>query len=138
MNTFFSARPLPAFDTVYAFLRVITGLFMLLHGWEVFDAAQMSDYGKWMTDLHFPAPNIIAWLGKGSELIFGATLMLGFATRISVIPLLLTMLIITFGMGGGKIWYEDQHPFMFVMLGLLFLFGGGGKWSLDGILFDRK
>ncbi|MCC6281546.1 MAG: DoxX family protein, partial [Saprospiraceae bacterium] len=43
-----------------------------------------------------------------------------------------------FGMGHGKIWYEDQHPFMFVMFGVLFLFGGGGKWSLDGVLFDRR
>lgn len=137
MKTLLSAQPLRSFDTVYALLRIITGLFMVLHGWEVFDAQQMADYGKWLNDLHFPAPQWMAWLGKGSELVAGIGLLLGFATRLMTIPLIITMLIIAFGMGKGKIWYEDQHPFMFVMLGVLFLFGGGGKWSLDGVLFNK-
>jgi putative oxidoreductase len=131
MNTWLSARPLKNFDTVYALLRIITGLFMLLHGWEVFDSAQMADYAKWLTDLHFPAPALLAYLGKGSEFVFGICLMVGFLTRFATIPLILTMLLIAFGMGHGKVWYEDQHPFMFVLLGILFLSGGGGKWSLD-------
>ncbi len=138
MKTLRSPHPLPQFDTVYALLRIVIGFFMLLHGWEVFDAKQMADYGKWLTDLHFPAPQLMAWLGKGAELIAGACLMLGFATRLMTIPLILTMLVIAFGMGDGKIWYGDQHPFMFVLFGVLFLFGGGGKWSLDGVLFDRR
>jgi uncharacterized membrane protein YphA (DoxX/SURF4 family) len=137
MKTLLSAQPFHSFDTVYALLRIITGLFMVLHGWEVFDAQQMADYGKWLNDLHFPAPQLMAWLGKGSELIAGIGLLLGFATRLMTIPLIITMLIIAFGMGNGKIWYEDQHPFMFVMMGVLFLFGGGGKWSLDGVLFNK-
>ena len=138
MNTIFSARPLPQFDTVYALLRIVTGFLMLLHGLEVFDAKLMADYGKWLNDLHFPAPQFMAWLGKGTELIAGACLMLGFATRLMTIPLMIAMLVVAFGMGHGKIWYGDQHPFLFVLLNVLFLFGGGGKWSLDGVLFDRR
>lgn len=138
MKTLLSAHPLPQFDTVYALLRIITGFFMLLHGWEVFDATQMAEYGKWLNDLHFPAPQLMAWLGKSAELIAGAGLMLGLATRLMTIPIICTMLVIAFGMGHGKIWYGDQHPFMFVLLGVLFLFGGGGKWSLDGVLFERR
>jgi len=138
MNAILSARPLPQFDTVYALLRIATGFLMLLHGWEVFDAQQMADYEKWLNDLHFPVPQYMAWLGKGTELIAGACLMLGFATRLMAIPLIFVMLGISFGMGDGKIWYGDQHPFMFVLLCVLFLFGGGGKWSIDGVLFNRR
>ena len=138
MNTLLSARPLPSFHTVYALLRMVTGFFMLLHGWEVFDARQMADYVKWLSDLQFPAPSVMAWLGKSTELIAGAGLMLGFATRFMAIPLMIAMLVVAFGMGQGKIWYGDQHPFMFVLLCTLFLFGGGGKWSLDDLFFDRK
>lgn len=131
MNTWLSARPLKNFDTVYALLRIITGLFMLLHGWEVFDSAQMADYAKWLTDLHFPAPALMSYLGKGAEFASGILLTIGLFTRFATIPMILTMLGVAFGMGHGKVWYEDQHPFMFVLLGVLFLSGGAGKWSAD-------
>jgi putative oxidoreductase len=48
------------------------------------------------------------------------------------------MAYITFKIGHGKFWYEDQHPFMFVLFGLLFFFTGPGKWSLDHVLFKPK
>jgi uncharacterized membrane protein YphA (DoxX/SURF4 family) len=136
MNNWLSANPLKNFDTVYAVVRMITGFFMLLHGWEVFDPAQMGEYGKWLTDLQFPAPALMAYLGKGTELVAGACLMVGFLTRPAAIFMSVTMLVIAFGMGHGKVWYGDQHPFMFVLLGALFVSGGGGKWSVDGRVFS--
>lgn len=135
MKTWLSARPLKNFDTVYALLRMITGFFMLLHGWEVLDAAQMTDYGKWLNDLHFPAPTTLAYLGKGTELVAGAFLAVGFLTRTAALCMIAVMLVVSFGMGHGKVWYGDQHPFMFVLLGVLFVAGGGGKWSVDGRVF---
>lgn len=135
MNTWLSARPLKNFDTVYAVLRIITGFFMLFHGWEVLNPAQMTDNAKWLTDLHFPAPLVMAYLGKGTELVAGACLMAGFLTRPAALCMIAVMLVISFGMGHGKVWYEDQHPFMFVLLGALFVAGGGGKWSVDGRVF---
>jgi uncharacterized membrane protein YphA (DoxX/SURF4 family) len=40
--------------------------------------------------------------------------------------------------GDGKIWYEDQHPFLFVLLAAVFFFTGPGKWSIDYLLFNKK
>ena len=60
MKAIFSSLPLPQFDTVYALLRITTGFLMLLHGWEVFDPTLMAEYGKWLNDLHFPAPQFMA------------------------------------------------------------------------------
>ena len=82
MKAIFSSLPLPQFDTVYALLRITTGFLMLLHGWEVFDPTLMAEYGKWLNDLHFPAPQFMAWLGKGTELVAGACLMLGLAVAV--------------------------------------------------------
>lgn len=138
MNTWLSARPLKNFDTVYALLRIVTGFFVLYHGWEVFDPALMADNAKWLTDLQFPAPSWMAYLGKGAEFAGGVCLMAGLATRFAAIPVILVMLAIAFGMGHGKVWYEDQHPFMFVLLGVLFLSGGAGKWSVDAIWTNRN
>jgi putative oxidoreductase len=46
-------------------------------------------------------------------------------------------LYITFIVGGGKFWYEDQHPFMFALFGLLFLFTGPGAFNLDEVIFKK-
>jgi len=48
------------------------------------------------------------------------------------------MLYISLFVGTGKIWYQDQHPFLFVLLALVFFFTGPGKYSIDHILFTKK
>lgn len=119
-------------------IRILVGLMMAYHGIETFDAEKMSNYSKWLTDLHFPYPTLMAYLGKGTEFFGGVLLALGLFTRLVIPPLSITMLIISFFMGKGKIFTDDQHPFLFVLLFLVFLFVGAGKWSLDYWLFDKK
>lgn len=138
MNRFLSAAPLPAFNTVYALLRMFTGALMVYHGYEVFDGETMASYNKWLGELHFPSPGLMAYLGKGTELITGLSLALGFLTRAGALAMSVVMLVICFGMGHGKFWYDDQHPFLFVILGAIYFFGGAGKWSLDLRFFTRN
>jgi len=119
-------------------IRLIVGLFMCYHGSEVFDHQKMDDYAKWMSDLHFPSPGLMAYLGKGTELVAGVLLLSGFLTRVAVIALIITMLTIIFFMGKGDIFMDDQHPFLFVLLFLVIFFTGPGKFSLDYLLFREK
>ena len=111
---------------------------MVYHGFEVFDNAKMNEYTKWMSDLHFSFPDLMAYLGKGTEFVSGIFLTLGLFTRLAVIPLAITMIIICFGIGKGRIFMEDQHPFLFVLLAFLFFFSGPGKWSLDNVFFGKQ
>ncbi|KAA2241829.1 DoxX family protein [Chitinophaga agrisoli] len=120
-----------------ALMRIITGLLMVYHGWEVFDKAKMDEYAKWLTDLHFPAPAFMAYLGKSTEWVSGILLTLGLLTRLAVIPLAIAMTVVCFGMGNGRILTQDQHPFLFVLLAGVFFFTGPGKWSLDQVFFKR-
>ena len=119
-----------------ALTRMVVGLFLVYHGWEVWDGGKMSDYGKWLTELGFPAPSVMAYLGKGAELLCGVLLTLGLLTRPAALLLGITMAGICFGMGKGRIFMEDQHPFLFVLFAFLFLFAGPGSWSLDTRLFS--
>jgi len=119
-------------------IRLIVGLFMCYHGLEVFDRQKIEDYAKWLNDLHFPSPHFMALLGKGTELVAGVMLLTGFLTRVAVIALIITMLVITFFMGKGNIFMDDQHPFLFVLLFLVIFFTGPGKFSLDYLLFGNK
>jgi putative oxidoreductase len=121
----------------FSLIRIFIGLSLIYHGKEVFDAKQMVDYGKWLGALNFSAPSLMAYLGKGSEFIGGILLALGLFTRASAIILALTFLTITFFMGHGKILMEDQHPFMYVLFSLIYLFAGPGKISLDSYLYKR-
>ena len=132
-----SAEPWYA-DIGVGIVRIITGLFMVYHGLEVFDENKMNEYAKWMLDMKLYAPSFMAYLGKGLELVCGFFIVLGLFTRIALIPLAITMGFICFAIGKGRIFMEDQHPFLFVLLSFLFFFTGPGKWSLDKFFFSSQ
>jgi uncharacterized membrane protein YphA (DoxX/SURF4 family) len=47
------------------------------------------------------------------------------------------MCYLVFFLGKGNIWYDDQHPFLFVLLALVFFFTGGGRISVENLLFKK-
>ena len=75
---------------------------------------------------------------KGSEFVAGVLLLLGLFTRLACLITIATFAYIVFFVGNGKFWMDDQHPFMFVLFGLLFFFTGSGAVSLDAMLFKKK
>jgi putative oxidoreductase len=135
MKTFFS--PAPYFpDKIIAVVRIIVGLLMVYHGQEVFDSKLMQEYAKWDV-FEDKSAVMMVYAGKSSELIAGILLTLGLFTRVGAVLLLGTMAYILFFVGQGRFWYEDQHPFMFILFAILFLFYGPGAWSLDAALHRR-
>ena len=137
MNNFFSSSPLLQQEGL-GIIRMIVGLFMLYHGFEIFDAAIMRDYTTWAQFIKMPSPAVIVYAGKTAELAAGILFTVGCFTRLAAAMLIITMLYITFFVGHGKIWYDDQHPFLFVLLGFVFFFTGPGKWSIDKIVWDKN
>ena len=110
---------------------------MIYHGIEVFNSGLMKSYMEWES---FRGANaaMLVYAGKSSELLAGISIFFGLATRFGALLTMGTLSYVTFVVGQGRFWYEDQHPFMFVLFGLLLLFTGPGSWSLDGILFKRN
>ena len=137
MKYFFSAQGIGQ-QTGLGLIRILVGALMTYHGWEVFNQAKMGEYAKWLSEIHFPTPTLLAYLGKGSEFAGGLMLTLGFLTRLAIIPIIATMAVVCFGMSKGKFWMEDQHPFLFIILCLVFFFCGPGRFSVDKILFKKK
>jgi len=136
MKPFFSSTPKWQNEGL-AFVRILTGFFMVYHGWEVFDAEKMKTYLEW-EQFKTSASSLLVHAGKTTELIGGVLLMLGLFTRLAALLIAATMLYISFFVGNGKVWYEDQHPFLFVLLALLYFFTGAGKYSFDYLLFNGK
>ncbi len=136
-NRFFSAAPLWQ-NNGLAILRIITGLLMTYHGLEVFDSKTILSYTEWEVIKKLPAPLLMVYVGKGLELLTGICLVLGLFTRAAALFLFIDMIFICFKVGGGKFYYEDQHPFIFAMLALVFFFTGPVQWSLDKKFFDKN
>jgi len=137
MNKFFSVLPFREGAGLFI-IRIIAGFFLIYHGWEIFSSYKMNEYLQWD---QFKTGSNSKWLvygGKAAELLGGVLLTLGYLTRIAVIILAGTMSYIAFFIGHGKIWYEDQHPFLFVLLVAVFFFTGPGKFSLDDVLQNKK
>ena len=118
-------------------IRIIVGMLLIYHGIEIFDPELMNGYveGGMVTG---PNAKLMVYLGKGSELTSGSLLLLGLLTRVSALMMIGTFSYITFFLGEGRFWYQEQHPFMFALFGLLFLFVGPGSWSADRVIFKEK
>lgn len=138
MKKILTPLPLLGEKTVIGILRIIVGIFMIYHGFEIFDKDAIAVYTGWFVEKKFPAPQFWGYLGKGTEFFCGIFLMIGLFTRIVCIPLMFAMLFIVIILGHSKIFYEDQYPFLFFLFFLLFFLCGPGKWSLDKLLFGKQ
>ncbi|MEK6782220.1 MAG: DoxX family protein [Bacteroidota bacterium] len=135
MNRLFSPSPILQ-NQGLAIIRIILGSLMIFHGEEIFQPELMNTYLEW--DM-FKGPNgkLMIYAGKSAEFIAGLSFFLGLFTRLGALLTIGTLSFITFFVGQGRFWYEDQHPFMFVLMGLVFLFFGPGAWSVDHLIFKR-
>jgi putative oxidoreductase len=127
----FSSDPVSV-EKGLAIVRITTGLLMAYHGLEIFNRELMVGYVNWDVIKGLPAPEFMVYLGKGLELVTGLLLLAGLFTRLTGILIMVNMLFICFFVGSGKFWSEDQHPFLFSVIGLLFFMTGPGAWSLKG------
>jgi putative oxidoreductase len=137
MNKFFSAKSIAQSNGIGC-IRIIVGIFLIYHGWEIFDAAKMKEYATWDMFKHASSPSFMPYLGKGFEFLGGVLLTVGLLTRVACLITMGTMLYISLFVGSGKIFYEDQYPFLFALLALVFIFTGPGNFSADKIIFDKK
>jgi uncharacterized membrane protein YphA (DoxX/SURF4 family) len=135
MNKFFSSSPFFQ-DGGIAIIRVITGAFLIYHGWEMFDSTAMNSYLGWDIFKNSSGKTMI-YAGKIAELIAGILLVIGLFTRVAAILVIGTLGYIAFFVGNGKVWEDAQHPFLFVLLAIVFLFTGGGRWSADYLLLKK-
>ncbi|MBC7848360.1 MAG: DoxX family protein [Chitinophagaceae bacterium] len=136
-NIFFTGHPIYQSQAI-GIVRIIVGIFMIYHGWEVFSPTKMAEYAAWDSFKNTGVANFLVYLGKGAELVGGVFLTIGLFTRISCLILGGTMLYVAFILGNGKIWYEDQYPFLFVLLAFLLFFTGPGSWSIDKTSRTKK
>lgn len=120
--------------------RLYWGALFVAAGWEKLH--DIPHFAQLLQTYHFPAPNLMASIAAGCEFFGGLCLMLGFATRLAAIPLIIVMLT-----AYSTVHVESLHqffqkpsvfvaeaPFNFLLTTLLVLAFGPGRFSIDYML----
>ena len=123
-------------DLVAVFLRLALGGLFIYHGWQKIEA-----YDKIL-------PMFTDIIGIGSKLSFnlvifaeffcGLLLVIGLFTRLAVLPILFTMIIVFFVAHGADDFQKKTLPFLYMILCIPVFFAGSGKISLDHLIFRKK
>ena len=121
-----------------AFVRIMVGAMLIVHGLQLFESKDMSVFSDLLFNMAIPFPEAMAYTGKLIELIGGFFLILGLFTRIVTALLFVTFIFITFSVGEAKIFSDNQLPFLYALISLLFFFTGAGRLSIDYILFVNR
>lgn len=133
IDKFFTKRP-ELQNNALALIRIITGLLMAYHGLELFNNETMKVYTEWDVIKTLPFSGIMPYIGKSIELLTGLCFVTGLFTRIAALFMAGNMFFICFYIGSGKFYYEDQHPFLFGLLALIYFFTGPIKFNLKKII----
>jgi putative oxidoreductase len=116
----------------------MVGVMLIFHGWQLFESHDMNVFTDLLFNMAIPFPEAMAYTGKLVELMGGFLLILGLFTRIVTAILFVTFMFITFGLGEARIFSDNQLPFLYALVSLLFFFTGAGRLSVDYILFVNR
>ena len=117
-------------------LRVGISLPMIIiHGWP-----KLSSYIEGNVDLFYPLGigyELSLLLAIFAEVICSILLILGLFSRISAIPLIITMLVAMFLVNAGQPFIVKEKAFVFLMTYVFILLVGSGKFSIDALLTKK-
>ena len=123
-------------------IRIWLGYRMITAGYSsvrdiIFHPNERVFFEKWFGDeLHFPMPLLMAFLAKGAEFAGGIFLIPGLFTKIAASFIGFTMFIATVTANLGENFNIDGgFTISYCLFALIFLLWGGGKYSVDYLLF---
>ncbi len=118
------------------FLRIVIGLMMLIsHGWDKF--ANFADKSGGFPDpLGVSNPGSLALL-VFAEVFCSIALIMGFATRVLIIPLILAMFVAAFITHGDDPWARKEFAVLYLVPYIFLFFSGAGKYSVDNLLSKK-
>lgn len=121
-----------------ALVRIMVGVMLIFRSWPLFDTPDITGFSDLLFNMSIPFQEAMAFSTKLVEMTGGVFLLLGLFTRMMTALLFLSFMFLTFVAGHGRLFTENQLPFLFAMISLLFFFTGAGRFSIDYILFINR
>ncbi|HIA37111.1 MAG TPA: DoxX family protein [Flavobacteriales bacterium] len=121
------------------FLRLWLGIAMIVHGYNSVIGGEMHGFIEYLESFQIPAPELMAWLAKGSEFFGGVLLVIGLFSKVSALFILVTMSVATFIVHeGALIGTAGELTWCYLLISIAILIQGSGKISLDHFIFKKK
>ncbi|HVE56542.1 MAG TPA: DoxX family protein [Pyrinomonadaceae bacterium] len=125
-------------------IRLLVGCVFLSEGIQKFLFPADIGAGRF-AKIGLPSPEFLASFVGVFEIVCGILVLLGFFTRLAVIPLIIIMLVAIFSTkipmlfesGFWKMAHESRTDFSMLLGSIFLLLNGAGKWSLDAF-FKRN
>ena len=122
-------------DLASLVLRISFGMLMIPHGYF-----KLTNFDEIATEfMKVPGMSSTAslWLVIAVEICCSVLLIIGLATRLAIIPLLITAIVIVFVAHHGDIFGEAVAGFYYLMAYTAILLLGSGKYSADYLIGRR-
>lgn len=123
-------------DFVLLLLRLTVAAFMLTHGWGKF-VRLFGDAPIQFADPIGIGATASLVLTVFSEVFCSVFLIFGFATRLSAVPLLITMLVAAFIVHASDGFGRQELPLFYAISYVILIIAGAGKLSVDKWIYDR-
>lgn len=129
-------------DTALLILRVVTGLTMVMHGWQKFAGPGLSGVGDMFAGMEVPLAAVAGPVVMLLELVGGVLLVLGLGTRAVGAAFAVVMLGAVFLVHLPAGFYAADGGYelalLLAALGAAFAVSGPGAWSLDAVIAGRR
>jgi putative oxidoreductase len=117
-------------------LRVLTGLGLIVHGWLKLSAGVATFADKFVDPIGFPYPMIFAWLGVATEVLGGFFFILGLWTRWAAVPVVFMMAVAAFSPISPHVFIDPAKPskeltLAYLMAAVAILCLGAGRFAVD-------
>lgn len=132
-------KGLARFDEIALWaLRTLTGAFLIYGVWDnITEPAHMDAFVAFLTAHGFPEPHLMAPLSVWTQFAAGLGLVLGLFTRWAGV-LVIANFVVAVAMVHWSQSFRDWWPaIVLVAIGLVYATRGGGRWSLDRLVFGR-
>ena len=122
-------------DLASLVLRVSFGMLMIPHGY--FKLTNFDEIAAEFMNVPGMSSPASLWLVIIVEICCSVLLIIGLATRLAIIPLLITAIVIVFVAHHGDIFGEAVAGFYYLMAYTAILLLGSGKYSADHLIARR-
>ena len=116
-------------------LRIGVGLMMMTHGWP--KLTQYADKAEGFFDFMGLGGPVSLALTVFAEFFCSAFLVLGLGTRVILIPLIITAIVIAFVVHGPDPFGDKEHGLLYLAAYVSLLCTGPGKFSFDHFILTR-
>ncbi|EON75551.1 hypothetical protein ADIS_3954 [Lunatimonas lonarensis] len=123
-------------DIALLILRVGASMMLLTHGW-----AKITNFSERLNTFADPiglGPALSLQLVIFAEFFCAIFLILGFMSRVVLVPLIINMAVITFVVHADDPFSRQELPLLFLVTFVVLMFTGPGKLSMDAQILQKR